>query len=215
MDSNKLFLVILGIISGILIINKTKKLSATIILVTIIIGYSITNDFVVASSLGLILGNIIVSLNNVPSIKIPPLPEILAELNIPEEEVTIEGFKSNKKKKKKKRRKKKEKFSTQNDEFIDKIKENYANDNSDDENEDEFFLDNKGSFYENYKSLTPKQVKGLNKDTKNLIDTQKQLIETLKNMGPALKDGKQILDTFKNYFGNEQDMNKMLSNFKV
>ena len=105
MDSNKLFLVILGIISGILIINKTKKLSATIILVTIRIGYSITNDFVVASSVGLILGNIIVSLNNVPTIKIPPLPEILSELNIPEEEVTIEGFKSNKRKRKRKKEK--------------------------------------------------------------------------------------------------------------
>jgi len=34
-------------------------------------------------------------------------------------------------------------------------------------------------------------------------------------MGPALKDGKQVLDTFKNFFGKEQDMTKLLSNFKV
>ena len=97
------------------------------------------------------------------------------------------------------------------------MKENYENTDSaeNEEENEEFFLDTKGSFMENYKSLTPKQVKGLNKDTQNLIKTQRELIETLKNMGPALKDGKEILDTFKNYFGDDQDMNKMLSNFKA
>ena len=50
----------------------------------------------------------------------------------------------------------------------------------------------------------------VNKDTQNLIDTQKQLIETLNNMGPALKDGKQIMDTFKNYFGSEKDIDKAI-----
>ena len=54
----------------------------------------------------------------------------------------------------------------------------------------------------------------MNKDTQNLISTQKQLIETLKNMGPALKDGKQILDTFKNYFGDEKDLGKLLKDMK-
>ena len=33
-------------------------------------------------------------------------------------------------------------------------------------------------------------------------------------MGPALKDGKEILDTFKNYFGKDDDMSKMLSILK-
>ena len=34
MDSNKLFLLILGIISGLLIVKKTKKVSGFLILVT-------------------------------------------------------------------------------------------------------------------------------------------------------------------------------------
>ena len=34
-------------------------------------------------------------------------------------------------------------------------------------------------------------------------------------MGPALKDGKQIMDTFKNYFGNEKDIGNAMHNFKV
>ena len=51
--------------------------------------------------------------------------------------------------------------------------------------------------------------------SKNLIKTQKQLIETLKNMGPALKDGRQVLDTFKNYFGSEQDIGAAMKNLKA
>ena len=204
MDSNKLFLLILGIISGLLIVKKTKKVSGFLILVTIAIGYSITKDWIVSLSMALILGNIFVSLNNTP-LSIPA-----EEIYIPE--VTVEGFKSKKSKKKRK-----EKFSNKKDDFVDNMKENYENTDSaeNEEENEEFFLDTKGSFMENYKSLTPKQVKGLNKDTQNLIKTQKQLIETLKNMGPALKDGKEILDTFKNYFGDEKDMSKLLSNFKA
>ena len=34
-------------------------------------------------------------------------------------------------------------------------------------------------------------------------------------MGPALKDGRQILDTFKNYFGSEQDIGAAMKNFKA
>ena len=59
---------------------------------------------------------------------------------------------------------------------------------------------------ENYKTLTPKQINGLNRDTKELIKTQKALIDTLNNMGPTLKEGKNVLDTFKNYFGKDMDL---------
>ena len=77
MDSNKLFLLILGIISGLLIVKKTKKVSGFLILVTIAIGYSkITKDWIVSLSMALILGNIFVSLNNTP-------------LSIPAEEIYI------------------------------------------------------------------------------------------------------------------------------
>lgn len=71
-----------------------------------------------------------------------------------------------------------------------------------------FEFDHKASFLENYKSLTSEQVAGLNKDTVELMNTQKQLIETLQNMGPVLKDGKNVLDSFKSYFGDEAVMNK-------
>ena len=52
------------------------------------------------------------------------------------------------------------------------------------------------------------ELSSLNNDTKALIDTQKQLMETLQSMGPALKEGKSILDTFKNYF-NDANLDKL------
>jgi hypothetical protein len=194
MNSNKLFLIILGFISAFLILPKIKPVAGFLILVTICIGYGITKDIVLAICVGFIIGNIFVSLN----------------VNLNKKPINIEGFKSKKSKKKAKKKKKKEKFSNKNDDVI-----NNAEKFSNDEEEEEYFIDSKGSFMDNYKSLSDSQVKGLNKDTQSLIKTQKQLIETLNNMGPALKDGKEILDTFKNYFGKDDDMAKMLSNFKA
>jgi hypothetical protein len=98
------------------------------------------------------------------------------------------------------------------------IKENEDKVTTEDSIEPEKFeFDHKGSFLENYKSLTKEQVNGLSKDTLDLMQTQEKLIETLKNMGPVLKDGKQVLDTFKSYFGDDMkqdDMNQMLQKVK-
>jgi len=68
-------------------------------------------------------------------------------------------------------------------------------------------IDTKSSFMETLKSLNPTEVSGLKKETVELMQTQKQLIETLQSMGPALKEGKTILDTFKNYF-NDSSLDK-------
>ena len=65
------------------------------------------------------------------------------------------------------------------------------------------YLDVGRSFLEAYKNLSPKQIEGLTFDTKELLTTQQKLIETLNNIGPTLKEGKNILDTFKNYFVEE------------
>jgi hypothetical protein len=86
---------------------------------------------------------------------------------------------------------------------------------NDDENDEKIKFDHKASFLENYKSLSKEQVDGLNKDTIELMETQKKLIETLKNMGPVLKDGKNVLDTFKTYFGDDNaDMINILKKVK-
>lgn len=209
LNSNEIFLLVLAVISFLLIFRKINRETSILILITILVGYAVTKDGILSIAIGLILGNIYVSLNTVSKTN------------------EVEGFKSTNKKSVKikltKKEKKDEKKLKKEDrvpkELIDEDEEEEEEldieDELDDENTEEFQLDTKGSFYENYKSLTPKQVKGLNKDTKALINTQKQLIETLNNMGPALKDGRQILDSFKNYFGNEADLGKALKNYKT
>jgi hypothetical protein len=69
-------------------------------------------------------------------------------------------------------------------------------------------IDHKNSYLELFKDLKPEEINSLNTDTQELIRTQRQLIETLQSMGPALKEGKTILDTFKNYF-NDGGMDKL------
>ena len=97
-----------------------------------------------------------------------------------------------------------------------KPKAEQENFKDDTENEQETFepvsdnkIDERSSYLEMFKSLKPNEVAGLNTDTKELMATQKQLMETLQNMGPALKEGKNILDTFKNYFGDTSAMGKL------
>mgnify|MGYP001203434759 CR=1 FL=1 len=229
MDSNRLILIILASVSLLLIAPKLKKYSFGLIVMTILVGFSVTKDIVLSICVALILGSIFASLCSIPSRPIP-------------REFFKSGNGSSKKKKNKKKLSKKDREDEEQEEDGEDqedeeeeedgedTKEDYEDEDEDEEEEDdededdgeededveeEFNLDSKGSFYENYQSLTPKQVKGLNKDTRNLIKTQKSLIETLNNMGPALKDGRQILDTFKNYFGSEQDIGAAMKNFKA
>mgnify|MGYP006075351587 CR=1 FL=1 len=197
MNSNKVFLYLISLLSITLIIKKLKLYSLLAIIASILIGYSITKKWDISIAFGLILGNIVVSLTDRSPIK------------------NVERFSSSKAKKSRRKKTKKQKNKAVKTEGFDDTQDEIISENFSQGSEEEYFIDTKGSFLDNYKSLTKNQISGLNKDTKSLIDTQKQLIETLKNMGPALKDGKQVLDTFKNFFGKEQDMTKILSNFKV
>ena len=65
----------------------------------------------------------------------------------------------------------------------------------------EFHLDAGTTFLNAYKSLNPDQISAMTKDTQDLINTQKQLMSTLNTLKPLITDGKQMMDTFQNYFG--------------
>ena len=80
-----------------------------------------------------------------------------------------------------------------------------------DDNEDEpSYVDNFSTFMETYKSLTPGQIETMTTDTKDLIETQKTLMETVKSLAPVITQGKEMMDTFKDYFGpnSQQDLMK-------
>ena len=97
---------------------------------------------------------------------------------------------------------KEEKTIQENDESISNEVSENNEDSTDDAGESvtEPYLDVGRSFLEAYKNLSPKQIEGLTFDTKELLTTQQKLIETLNTIGPTLKEGKNILDTFKDYF---------------
>ena len=94
---------------------------------------------------------------------------------------TVESFKG-KSKKRRRRRKKVENFD-------DEVNESY--------------IDLGSSFLEAYKSLTPRQIEKMSSDTRSLMGHQQKLIETLDNLGPVIKGGKQIMEQFKHYFKDE------------
>ena len=66
----------------------------------------------------------------------------------------------------------------------------------------EYHLDAGTTFMNAYKSLKPDQISAMTNDTKELINTQKQLMNTLSTLKPLITDGKQMMDTFQNYFGS-------------
>jgi ABC-type multidrug transport system fused ATPase/permease subunit len=188
--------VILAIISLFAIVSMYKYLntvSIIFIFASIIMIFAITSNLLFAVALSMVLGSVIVSFTSTSGLE------------------RFENKNEEKKEKETDDKKKNEKKNEKKDETKDEV-------NMDDDIEPEKFeFDHKASFLENYKSLTKEQINGLNKDTVDLMQTQEKLIDTLKNMGPVLKDGKQVLDTFKSYFGddmNTTDMGQMLNNVK-
>jgi len=109
---------------------------------------------------------------------------------------TMEGF-ANEEKKKKKRRPPPDN-GTRPAEMFELGKKYTMPKETDDP---EFHLDAGTTFLNAYKSLNPDQISAMTKDTQDLINTQKQLMSTLNTLKPLITDGKQMMDTFQNYFG--------------
>jgi len=54
-----------------------------------------------------------------------------------------------------------------------------------------------------YRNLTPEQLGGMRKDTKELIGLQKELMGSLAEMKPAIEQGAELLKTFSTFFGQQ------------
>jgi len=68
------------------------------------------------------------------------------------------------------------------------------------------------TFLEAYKSLTPDQIESMTNDAKDLIQTQKSLVETIKALAPVVVQGREMLTNFKDYFGEKKEhINKVIS----
>ena len=64
-------------------------------------------------------------------------------------------------------------------------------------------MDAGSTFMKAYNQLKPEQVKALTTDTQKLISVQKDLMANLNNLKPLVSDGKEIMKTFKSFFGSD------------
>jgi hypothetical protein len=55
-----------------------------------------------------------------------------------------------------------------------------------------------------YRNLTPEQIGGMKRDTKELMELQKELMGTLAEMKPAIEQGAELLGTFSQFFGKNE-----------
>lgn len=62
-------------------------------------------------------------------------------------------------------------------------------------------LDASSTLMKAIQSLNPEQIKAMSSDTQQLIETQKSLMGMLSSMKPMMQDGKQLMDTFQQMFG--------------
>ena len=76
-------------------------------------------------------------------------------------------------------------------------------DKEDEEEKPEPHLDAGTTLLHAYRKLDPNQVMQMRKDTQDLMDTQKNLIETLAGLGPQIQQGAELIDTFKTTFGGD------------
>ena len=54
-----------------------------------------------------------------------------------------------------------------------------------------------------YRNLSPEQIGGMRKDTKELMSLQKELMGSLAEMKPAIEQGAELLKTFGTFFGKD------------
>jgi hypothetical protein len=66
--------------------------------------------------------------------------------------------------------------------------------------DEEAHLDAGTTILHAFQKLKPDQVLAMREDTKELMETQKQLVETLGALGPQVKQGAELIDSFSTMF---------------
>jgi hypothetical protein len=54
-----------------------------------------------------------------------------------------------------------------------------------------------------YRNLSPEQIGGMRRDTRELLQLQKELMGSLSEMKPAIEQGAELLKTFSTFFGDQ------------
>ena len=69
------------------------------------------------------------------------------------------------------------------------------------EEEPEPHMDKAETMLNAFNGLSPKQVAAMREDTKELMETQQQLMQTLASLGPQVQQGAELIKSFQGMFG--------------
>ena len=83
----------------------------------------------------------------------------------------------------------------------------------DDDEEEAGEIDMSKTFLEAYQNLNTEQIGSMTSETQKLIETQKQLMQTLQNLSPIVKQGKELMDGFKGHFGGDKEFVKAMKSY--
>jgi hypothetical protein len=81
------------------------------------------------------------------------------------------------------------------------VEEKDGEDKKEDQEEPEPHLDKAQTMINAFNGLSPKQVASMREDTKELMETQQQLIQTLSALGPQVQQGAEMIKSFQGMFG--------------
>jgi hypothetical protein len=85
--------------------------------------------------------------------------------------------------------------------FEDKNDEEKKDDEEKNTDEPEPHMDIGSTLINAYNKLDKGQIANMQSDTKELMDTQQQLIQTLSSLGPQVQQGAELIKSFQGMFG--------------
>jgi hypothetical protein len=94
-----------------------------------------------------------------------------------------------------------DKNQEESEEAVEEQRKRDARPQSDTTNDPEPHIDMGSTLLSAYKKMKPEQVQQMREDTKELMETQQQLIQTLSMLGPQVQQGAELIKTFQGMFG--------------
>jgi gas vesicle protein len=85
--------------------------------------------------------------------------------------------------------------------FEDKNEEEKKEEKEKKDDEPEPHMDMGTTIMNAYKRMKPEQVQQMQEDTKELMETQRQLMDTISMLGPQVQQGAELVKTFQGMFG--------------
>jgi len=155
-----------------LVQRRVGYLAVWLLLVTVVIGYGVRMPLTLAATLGITTVTAVVLLSG---------------------QALREGYENPNESKDKKK-------ETSKEDSEPKPHSPSKGDKTEDNNMD-VHLDAGTTVLHAFQKLNPEQVLQMRDDTKELMETQQQLMETLSSLGPQVKQGAELINSFKGMFG--------------